>query len=158
MIVTVGGAIMALEAREVVYGAIALAASFFGVASFFFLLDAPFVAVFQLAVYVGAVAILILFTVMLVRQGRWLKDAPFTATSLVGILTAAGIAISLVLSFAASKYFSAAEQATAPDFVQIGKLISTTFSPALQVLALVLASAVLGAIMLARVERKEPTS
>jgi len=149
---------MALEAREIVYGALALAVSFFGVASFFFLLDAPFVAVFQLAVYVGAVAVLILFTVMLVRQGRWLKDAPFTVTNLVGALTAAGLAISLVLSFAASKYLNMTEQATAPDFVQIGRFISTTFSPALQILALVLASAVLGAIMLARVERKEPAS
>ncbi len=157
MIVTVGGAIMALEARDIVYGAVALAASFFGVACFFFLLDAPFVAVFQLTVYVGAVAVLILFTVMLVREGRWLKDAPFTAMTLVGILTAAGLAISLVLSFVASEYFTAAEQATAPDFVQIGKFISTTFSPALQILALVLASAVLGAIFLARVERQEAT-
>ena len=64
--------------------------------SLFFLLDAPFVAAFQITVYVGAVAILVLFTVMLVHQPRWFKDASFRPTNLVGILTAAGLAISLV--------------------------------------------------------------
>ena len=38
-----------------------------GIAGFFLLLDAPFVAMFQITVYVGAVAVLVIFTVMLVR-------------------------------------------------------------------------------------------
>ncbi len=155
MVLTIGGAIMALEARDIIYGAVALAVSFFGVASLFFLLDAPFVAAFQITVYIGAVAILVLFTVMLVHQGRWLKDAPFTATSVIGVLTAVGLAVSLVLSFAASNLLNVNAQLTAPDFVEIGRFISTQFSPALQVLALVLASAVMGAIMLSKVERGE---
>ena len=85
MVITIGGAIMALEAREIIYGAVGLAVSFFGVASLFFLLDAPFVAAFQITVYIGAVAILVLFTVMLVHQPRWFKDASFRANNLVGI-------------------------------------------------------------------------
>ena len=71
MVVTVGSAIVALEADEIIYGAIGLAGSLFGVATLFFLLNAPYVAVFQIAVYIGAVAVLILFTVMLVRQEKW---------------------------------------------------------------------------------------
>src|ERR671926_217526 len=66
-VLTVGTAIFALEARELIYGAIALAISMLGIAGFFLLLDAPFVAMFQIAVYVGAVAVLVIFTVMLVR-------------------------------------------------------------------------------------------
>lgn len=155
MVLTIGGAIMALEAREIIYGAVGLAVSFSGVASLFFLLDAPFVAAFQITVYVGAVAILVLFTVMLVHQGRWLKDAPFKTNNLVGILTAVGLAISLVVSFAGSSLLNVTAQAVAPDFVEIGRFISTQFSPVLQVLALVLASAVLGAIMLSKVDGPE---
>src|SRR2546422_11588867 len=123
MVLTIGGAIMALEAREIIYGAVALAVSFFGVASLFFLLAAPFVAAFQITVYVGAVAIVVLFTVMLVHQGIWLMDARFTINNLVGILTAAGLAITLVLSFAGSSILNATAQATAPDFVEIGRFI-----------------------------------
>ncbi len=55
-VLTVGTAIIALEARELIYGAISLAISMLGIAGFFLLLDAPFVAMFQIAVYVGAVA------------------------------------------------------------------------------------------------------
>ena len=39
-----------------------------GIAGFFLLLDSPFVALFQIAVYVGSIAVLILFTVMLVKR------------------------------------------------------------------------------------------
>src|SRR5438093_4989378 len=66
-VLTVGTAIFALEARELIYGAVSLAISMLGVAGFFLLLDAPFVAMFQIAVYVGAVAVLVIFAVMLVR-------------------------------------------------------------------------------------------
>src|ERR1700685_2216568 len=86
-VVTLGGAVSSLEAREIIYGAVGLAASFFGVASLFFLLDTPFVAVFQITVYVGAVAVLLLFTVMLVREGRWFRDSMGPSARVAAIVT-----------------------------------------------------------------------
>jgi len=157
-VVVVGGAITALEAREIIYGAIGLAFSFFGVAGLFFLLDAPFVAVFQITVYVGAVAVLILFTVMLVREGRWMRDSLGSAERLVGVMTAGVLAVSLGLSFAASSLLAGAEQTVEADFgagAGIGTLISGPFAAALELLTLVLAAAILGAMMLAKVEREE---
>src|SRR6187455_760696 len=64
---TIGASVLALESKELIYGAIALAISMLGIAGFFVLLDSPFVAMFQITVYVGAVAVLVIFTVMLVR-------------------------------------------------------------------------------------------
>ena len=159
MIVTVGGAIIALEADEIVYGAIALAGSLFGIAALFFLLDAPYVAVFQITVYVGAVAVLILFTVMLVRQDRWAKEAsPRSATRLGGILAGLAIVGSLGLAVAELSLLGTSQlQSSAGDLQigQIGKLISTNFAPILEILALVLAASVVGALTLARVDREE---
>src|SRR5206468_12990259 len=66
-ILTIGTSILALESKELIYGAISLAISLLGIAGFFLLLDSPFVAMFQITVYVGAVAVLVRFTVMLVR-------------------------------------------------------------------------------------------
>ena len=66
-VLTIGSAILSLETRELIYGAIALAISMLGIAGFFLLLDSPFVAMFQITVYVGAVAVLVIFAVMLVR-------------------------------------------------------------------------------------------
>ena len=52
-VLTIGSAILSLETRELIYGAIALAISMLGIAGFFLLLDSPFVAMFQITVYVG---------------------------------------------------------------------------------------------------------
>ena len=158
MAVTVGSAIVALEADEIIYGAIGLAGSLFGVAMLFFLLDAPYVAVFQIAVYIGAIAVLILFTVMLVRQEKWAKEVP--AKSLTRVAGAAtGLAITIALAFAViatnlSQFSTIANGAT---FVNIGQLISTTDAPILLVLALVLAASVVGALTLSRADKEEPS-
>jgi NADH:ubiquinone oxidoreductase subunit 6 (subunit J) len=151
-IVSVGGAIAALEAKEIIYGAVGLAASFFGVASLFFLLDSPFVAVFQITVYVGAVAVLVLFTVMLVREGRWFGDSVGPSASVAGLITVAALVVSLVSSFFAAGLSNASEQASAPSFVDIGKLLTGQFAPVLEILALVLAASALGALTLAKVD------
>ena len=156
MVLTVGSAIVALEAEEIIYGAIGLAGSLFGVATLFFLLNAPYVAVFQIAVYVGAVAVLILFTVMLVRQEKWAKEVPpRSVTKIAGVLTGLAVIAALwvaVLATNLSQFTSVLNTAT---FIDIGVLISTGDAAILLVLAMVLAASVIGALTLSKVEREE---
>ena len=155
-VVAVGSAIFALEAKEIVYGAIGLAGSLFGVAMLFFLLDAPYVAVFQIAVYIGAVAVLILFTVMLVREEKWAKELPVNSfTRLAGILTGLAIVFALVFAVIDTNLAQFSKVVNPATFVDIGELISTGDAPVLLVLALVLAAAVVGALTLAKTENEE---
>ncbi len=102
--ITLLAAILALQAKELIYGAVALAISFIGIAGFFVFLDAPYLAMLQIAVYVGAVVVLILFTIMLVRRenvepveqpeggegaaGLWI--AGLLAVSIAGVAALAG--------------------------------------------------------------------
>jgi NADH:ubiquinone oxidoreductase subunit 6 (subunit J) len=65
---TVLTAIIALESRSLVYGAISLGGFFLGLALFFFYLGLFYLGIFQLLVYVGAVSVLILFAVMVVGE------------------------------------------------------------------------------------------
>ena len=151
-----GSAIFALEAKEIVYGAIGLAGSLFGVATLFFLLNAPYVAVFQISVYIGAVAVLILFTVMLVRQERWAKEVkPHSLTRVAGILTGLAVALALVLAVVATNLSQFSSITNGASFIDIGQLISTGDSPILEVLALVLAASVIGALTLSRVDKED---
>lgn len=159
MVVTVGGAIVALEAEEIIYGAIGLAGSLFGVATLFFLLNAPYVAVFQIAVYIGAVAVLILFTVMLVRQEKWAKEVPTkSVTKVAGVLTGLALTATLVLAVVDNNLAGVVNLANTATFVDIGQLISTGDSPVLEVLALVLAASIVAALTLSRVDREENQS
>ncbi len=153
--ISIGSAVAALEAREIVYGAVALGVSFLGLAGFFIILDAPFVALFQITVYVGAVVVLILFTVMLVRREK-LAKTPAGWERAVGILAAAALAIGMgSVAFASGLQRWVAPQGGAISFREIGVQLITQYGPALLILGLVLAAAVIGALTLAKVEREE---
>jgi NADH:ubiquinone oxidoreductase subunit 6 (subunit J) len=66
--VTVIGAILAMTLRNLVHCVLALILFFFGIAAHYFLLRADFLGVVQILLYVGAVAVLILFAIMLTRH------------------------------------------------------------------------------------------
>jgi NADH-quinone oxidoreductase subunit J len=67
-VVTLGAALMVVTTRDLVHSALWLILALFGVAVFFVLLSAPFLAVAQLVIYIGAIAILMIFAVMMTRR------------------------------------------------------------------------------------------
>jgi NADH-quinone oxidoreductase subunit J len=152
---TIGSAIVALESRELIYGVIALAISMLGIAGFFLLLDSPFVAMFQITVYVGAVVVLVIFTVMLVRTqalfSRKEDRGRKTAGIILMLIFMGGIGgIALFSGFTSL----GAGNAESPlvDFRFIGREMLTYYSPALVVIGLTLAGSVISALTLARRE------
>jgi NADH-quinone oxidoreductase subunit J len=66
--ITLGSALMVVSSRNILHSAMWLVASLFGVAVLFALLEADFFAVVQVVVYIGAIAILVIFAVMLTRR------------------------------------------------------------------------------------------
>jgi NADH-quinone oxidoreductase subunit J len=67
-LVTLGAAFAVVTSKNLFHSALFLVLSFVGVASLYILLEAPFLAAVQILVYVGAIAILIVFAVMLTRR------------------------------------------------------------------------------------------
>ena len=65
---TLGSGFMVVTTRNLVHAALWLIATLFGVAVVFALLNASFLAVVQVVVYIGAIAILFIFAVMLTRK------------------------------------------------------------------------------------------
>jgi NADH-quinone oxidoreductase subunit J len=86
---TLGAAIYVVTARNLVHAALALIATFFGVAILFVLLQAGFLAAVQVVLYIGAIAILIIFAIMLTR--RVMEDTGPQTNRLWGI--SAGLAV-----------------------------------------------------------------
>lgn len=64
----VGSAVMVVTVRNVIHSALWLIGCFFGVGALYLLLEAEFIAVAQILIYVGAVSVLILFAIMLTRD------------------------------------------------------------------------------------------
>jgi NADH:ubiquinone oxidoreductase subunit 6 (subunit J) len=67
-VATLGAALTVVTAHNLVHAALALIATFFGVAILFVLLQAGFLATGQVVLYIGAIAILIIFAIMLTRR------------------------------------------------------------------------------------------
>src|SRR5512141_2068017 len=65
---TLGSGFMVVTTRNLVHAALLLVATLFGVAVTYALLNASFLAVVQVVVYIGAIAILFIFAVMLTRK------------------------------------------------------------------------------------------
>lgn len=151
-VITIGSAIAALELRSLIYGSIALMGTLGGVAGFFLLLDSPFVAMFQIAVYVGSIAVLILFTVMLVKRELIFKKIEDRRRKFAGI----GLMLVFMLSLGAVIMDSGIKTITtdepAVDFRDIGADFLTYYWPALILMGLILAGSVIGALILARRE------
>ena len=84
---TLGGGIGVVTTRNLFRGTIWLMVSLFGVAGYMVLLSAPFLAAVQILVYIGAIAILITFAVMLTRSVTRIRDRYIrTVPSLIGAL------------------------------------------------------------------------
>lgn len=158
-VLTVGSSIVALETRELIYAAIALAISMLGVAGFFLLLDAPFVAMFQIAVYVGAVAVLIIFAVMLVRTQALFsmkEDRKRKGAGIALMLIIMASLGTLLLVSGLNGQFGNFNESEAIDFREIGEQMLTYYAPTLIILGLTLAGSVIAALALAR--REEVTA
>ncbi len=151
-VLTIGSAIAALELRSLIYGSIALMGTLGGIAGFFLLLDSPYVAIFQIAVYVGSIAVLILFTVMLVKRELIFKKIEDRRRKFAGI----GLMLILMVglgSIIIDSGLSTIQTNEPPvDFRDIGKDFVTYYWPALVLMALILAGSVTGALVLARRE------
>lgn len=154
--VTIIAAILALQAKELIYGAIALGISFIGVAGFFVFLDAPYLAMLQIAVYVGAVVVLILFTIMLVRREETdaLSELPEGGQSAVGVWLAGllAVAISGVAALAGPNLPSTPSSGELP-VSSLGLVIAAEYPVPLVILALLISAALLGALVLAKLEK-----
>jgi NADH-quinone oxidoreductase subunit J len=91
----IASAVMVVTARNLIHAALWLISTLFGVAILFALLDASFLAVVQVVVYIGAIAIMFIFAVMLTRKelrdqgpqvnSSWPIAALFSALTLGGL-------------------------------------------------------------------------
>lgn len=84
-----GGGLGVVTTRNLIHAALYLILSLFGVAGFFVLLAAPFMAAVQVLIYIGAIAILLIFAIMLTRSMTNLQDVrneQWWLSALVGLL------------------------------------------------------------------------
>src|SRR3989442_11014869 len=98
---TLASAVAALSLRNLVHCALCLTLAFAGLAALFLQLDAQFVGFAQILVYIGAVAILIVFAILLTRGSEPPQQPIFSSSWVIGIAIAVivfGVLSRMILS------------------------------------------------------------
>lgn len=145
------GAWIAVSARNLFRAALGLALALFGVAALYLFLEAEFLAVVQLLVYVGAILTLIIFGVMLTARiadpslRRWNQQAG--AAGVVALLVGAA----LVRALGQVPWPARGNIAAPPvTLAELGRVIVTDYVLPFELLSLLLLGALVGAIYIAR--------
>lgn len=151
-VITVVGALWAVTLRNLVHGILSLILFFVGIAGFFFYLRADFVGWVQVLVYVGAVAILALFAVMLTRNIG--DDAPgehpFSARWISGLIIAGAVGAVLWAAIKNNTTLPGTVQPNAvSNVVDIGRKLMTDWVVPFEVVSILLTAAMIGAIVIA---------
>jgi NADH-quinone oxidoreductase subunit J len=156
-LVTLAGAVFAMSLRNLVHCALCLMLAFGGLAALFLQLDAQFVGLAQILVYIGAVAILIVFAILLTRGSEPAQQPSVTPSWVMGAGVAALTFGSLGAAVLASSVTSAAANpktdAAAVAVKRIGEKLMTDYVLPLEVVALLLTSALIGAVIIAMHEK-----
>ena len=155
--VTVGGAFATVLLRHLVHAALAVTVAFAGLALMFLSLDAQFAGFAQILVYIGAVAILVVFAVLLTRGADLPKGGVFSRSWFFGLLIAASVFA--VLAWAVLRGIAAVPQQTSAPAVSvhdIGNALVGRYVLPLEIVALLLTAATLGAVIVAMHEKERP--
>ena len=152
---TVAGAIAALSLRNLIHCALALTVALGGLAAFYFQLGSQFVGFAQILVYIGAVAILIVFAILLTRGSEAAEKSILSASWPSGIAVA--IAVFVVLGGTILR--SSITHQNLPELTEVpvqrlGEQLMTKYLLPLEVIGLLLTAALIGAVIIAMQEKE----
>ena len=144
-IVTLSAAMAAATLRNLMHATLSFALAVLGIAASFFLVGAEFVGLALIFIYIGAVAVLIVFTILLTRRDVQ-TDRGFNWS---GVLIAAAVFAGLTWSILNTQSTAiAAPHVRALTVKQIGQALMTTYVWPMQCVGLLLTAALIGALIL----------
>jgi len=150
-VLILSAALAAATLPKLIHAALSFAVAFVGVAAFYFLLGAEFVGLVQVFVYIGAVAVLIVFTILLTRRDVE-KDGGFNWS---GVVVALAVFGGLLWSiFKTSRLAIVAPTIEPLTVKRIGETLMTDYVWPLQCVGLVLTAALIGALILVMEEKR----
>ncbi|HMS18991.1 NADH-quinone oxidoreductase subunit J [uncultured Sphingorhabdus sp.] len=160
--ILLASAAMVIFARNPVHSVLWLIVAFFNAAGLMVLVGAEFIAMLLVIVYVGAVAVLFLFVVMMLDIDFAELRAGFMRNLPLGLLLAIVLVVELILGIGAFRAgavelggaIAAATPADKPNIEAMGSLLYTKYVFLFETAGLILLVAMVGAIVLTHRQRK----
>jgi NADH-quinone oxidoreductase subunit J len=152
--VLIGAAVLTVTVQKMLHAALWLILTLFSVAVTFILLNNPFFGVVQVLVYIGAIAILIIFAIMLTRRMMYDDSTQFNMQWIAGLIVAVLLFGVLFLTMRMWPGFTVSMQGT-PDTQAIQQLGMALVSPdsyllPFEIASILLLASLVGAIYISR--------
>ena len=147
---TIGAALAVVTLRNIVHSAFSLALLFAGVAGIYVLLQADYLAAVQIIVYVGAIAILIAFGVMLTTRGNIQESNLFNKQAGVSALVVAATLGAIIWLLSSTNWIVNPGQVPDETVKIIATIMLTDYVVAFEGIAILLLVAMVGAILIAK--------
>ncbi|MFQ5753440.1 MAG: NADH-quinone oxidoreductase subunit J, partial [bacterium] len=146
---TIFSATVMVFSRNVIYSAVGLLFTFFGVAGIYVLLSADFLAVVQILIYVGGILILLLFGVMLSQKVTSVELRTGTLQLLPALLVVGSVLIILLRMVFKTSWNTLKVVDFNPTSKPIGNLLMTDFLIPFEIASVLLLTALIGAAFIA---------
>ena len=156
-VVVLGSGAGVVVSRNLVRGAFWLLPCFLGVAGLFLLLGAHFLAAIQVLIYAGAIMLLLLFVLLLTRDIGELQATAHNRQTAWAVM-AAGLVAAAAVGVVLGESWSLEIAPVRADTGAIGQGLLTAYLLPFEVASVLLLAAIIGAIVIARSEPREPGS
>ena len=150
-ILTLGAALAAATLQKLMHATLSFALTFVGVAALFFLLGAEFVGLVLVFVYIGAVAVLIVFTILLTRRDVEKEGGVNWGGALLAVAVFGGL---MWMILKTSSVAVVAPEIRTLTVKRIGEALMTSYVWPLQCVGLLLTAALIGALVLVMEEKR----
>lgn len=153
-VLIIGSALVVVSSRNMIYSVFSLLFTFFGVAGIYVLLNADFLAVTQIMIYIGGILVLLIFGVMLTNRitGVDIKSGQTGKLQIVfaSLIAIAVVFILLFVTFDANWFVISNPKELASTTEHIGTKLLTKYLLAFESASVLLLIAIIGAALIAR--------
>lgn len=149
-------ALLVIFTKNPVHSVLYLIATFFTFTIHYVLLNAQFLAVVNFIVYMGAIMVLFLFVLMLMNLNKDTEPMKSNLLKLIGVIAGGGLLVTLVAAMK-TLYTDSPSTLQNPEIglvKNLGKVLFNEFLLPFELSSLLLLSAMVGAVLLAKQDKK----
>jgi NADH:ubiquinone oxidoreductase subunit 6 (subunit J) len=149
LFLTMAGALSTVLSGSLIYAMLGLVATMFGIAGLYVYLNAPFLAMMQILIYVGAITILIAFAIMLAGPFYKKPKEWSTVSKLIASIVVSIFSFFMFFSFIMRVSWDEGKGAFGLTTKDIGRALFDRYAFPFELISLVIVVSIVGAIMLA---------
>ncbi len=154
VVLTLAGAVLAVLPLKIVHNILGLALAMFGLTGIYLYLGSQFVAMMQLLVYVGAICITYIFAIMLSPPLELSPSKRPAVKAIISLIVGAVSFLAVVQMILSTKFAPYAQPSRDWTIKTLGQELLTRYFLVFELISLLLAVAIVGAIMIAGIGQK----